>query len=95
MRYIAAGRDGLSGGIFVVGGPGYGTCPDGSPCAYTTGIQAVQNTLTGRRPFLRGKSASFPRNSMAGPSPPVATANGPHQVSKGSPMSLLGNLSAL
>lgn len=33
------------GGIIVVGGPGYGTCPDGSPCAYTTGIQIVPNTI--------------------------------------------------
>ena len=35
-----------SGGIIVVGGPGYGTCPDGFPCPYTTGIQIVRNIVT-------------------------------------------------
>lgn len=39
------GTSTVSGGIIVVGGPGYGTCPDGNPCAYTTGIQIVQNTI--------------------------------------------------
>jgi hypothetical protein len=41
------GSSTVSGGIVVVGGAGYGTCPDGNPCSYTTGIQIVQNTLTG------------------------------------------------
>lgn len=40
------GTSTVSGGIIVVGGPGYGTCPDGNPCAYTTGIQITQNTVT-------------------------------------------------
>jgi hypothetical protein len=40
------GTSTVSGGIIVVGGPGYGTCPDGNLCAYTTGIQIVQNTVT-------------------------------------------------
>ncbi|MHB1097362.1 MAG: right-handed parallel beta-helix repeat-containing protein [Gemmatimonadaceae bacterium] len=39
------GSSTASGGIIVVGGPGYGTCPDG-PCLYTTGIQIVQNIVT-------------------------------------------------
>lgn len=39
------GSSTASGGILVVGGPGYGTCPDG-PCLYTTGIQIVQNIVT-------------------------------------------------
>ena len=39
------GNSTASGGIIVVGGPGYGTCPDG-PCLYTTGIQIVQNIVT-------------------------------------------------
>lgn len=39
------GSSTVSGGIIVVGGPYYGTCPDG-PCLYTTGIQIVQNTVT-------------------------------------------------
>lgn len=41
------GTSTVSGGIIVVGGPGYGDCPDGSPCAYTTGTQIVGNTITG------------------------------------------------
>ena len=36
----------VSGGIVVVGGPGYGICPDG-PCKYTTGTQIVGNTVIG------------------------------------------------
>jgi hypothetical protein len=40
------GSSTVSGGIIVVGGAYYGTCPDGNPCAYTTNIQIVQNTLT-------------------------------------------------
>lgn len=39
------GTSTVSGGIIVVGGPGYGTCPDGNPCLYTTGIQIVQNNV--------------------------------------------------
>lgn len=39
------GSSTASGGILVVGGPGYGVCPDG-PCLYTTGIQIVQNIVT-------------------------------------------------
>lgn len=41
------GSSTVSGGIIVVGGAGYGACPDGNACAYTTGIQIVQNTLDG------------------------------------------------
>ena len=40
------GSSTASGGILVVGGPGYRTCPDGGPCLYTTGIQIVQNIVT-------------------------------------------------
>jgi hypothetical protein len=36
-----------SGGILVVGGPGYGTCPDGNVCPYTVQTHIVANTLTG------------------------------------------------
>jgi hypothetical protein len=39
------GTSTVSGGIIVVGGPGYGTCPDGNACAYTTGTRIVQNTV--------------------------------------------------
>jgi hypothetical protein len=54
------GRD-VSGGIIVVGGPGYGSCPDGNPCLYTTGIQIVQNTLDGNDVgiFLTNLRADF------------------------------------
>ncbi len=34
-----------SGGILVVGGAGYGTCPDGNPCPYTTGTQVMNNVV--------------------------------------------------
>jgi hypothetical protein len=40
------GTSTVSGGIVVVGGPGYGACPDGAPCAYTVGTQIVGNTVT-------------------------------------------------
>jgi len=36
-----------SGGILVVGGPGYGTCPDLNPCPYTVNTRIIQNTATG------------------------------------------------
>lgn len=54
------GTSTVSGGIIVVGGPGYGTCPDGNPCAYTTGIQIVQNTIADNDVgiFLTNLSAS-------------------------------------
>jgi hypothetical protein len=39
------GSSTVSGGIIVVGGPGYGTCLDGNPCQFTTGIQIVQNVV--------------------------------------------------
>ena len=55
------GTSTVSGGIIVVGGPGYGTCPDTNPCAYTTGIQIVQNTLDGNDVgiFLTNLRADF------------------------------------
>lgn len=40
------GTSTVSGGIIVVGGPGYGTCPDGNACAYTTNTKVVQNVVT-------------------------------------------------
>ncbi len=46
--YIGYPGDGsASGGILVVGGAGYGTCPDGSPCSYTVNTRVVQNELSG------------------------------------------------
>ena len=36
-----------SGGVLVLGGSGYGNCPDGNPCPYTTGLRIVGNTVTG------------------------------------------------
>lgn len=38
------GSSTVSGGIIVVGGPGYGTC-GGNPCQFSTGVQIVQNTV--------------------------------------------------
>jgi hypothetical protein len=34
-----------SGGILVVGGAGYGTCPDNNSCPYTVNTRIVQNTV--------------------------------------------------
>jgi hypothetical protein len=36
-----------SGGILVVGGAGYGTCPDGNDCPYTVNTRIIQNKVTG------------------------------------------------
>jgi len=36
-----------SGGILVVGGAGYDTCPNGRACPYTTGTRITQNTVDG------------------------------------------------
>jgi parallel beta-helix repeat protein len=50
-----------SGGILVVGGPGFGTCPDGSDCPYTVGTRIVGNQATGNDVgvFLANFDASF------------------------------------
>lgn len=46
--YIGYPGDGsASGGIIVVGGAGYGTCPDGNDCAYTVNTKINDNVLTG------------------------------------------------
>jgi hypothetical protein len=62
------GTSTVSGGIVVVGGAGYGLCPDGNACPYTTGTRIVQNTLTNNDVglFLTNIDAS-------GGAPPVAT----------------------
>jgi hypothetical protein len=44
--YIGTPGDGSSsGGILVVGGPGYGVCPDGLDCPYSTNQVIATNTL--------------------------------------------------
>jgi hypothetical protein len=44
--YIGLPGDGsASAGILVVGGPGYGVCPDGNDCPYTTNVPMVGNTV--------------------------------------------------
>ncbi len=53
MRNVVSGNsfigfpgDGsASGGILVVGGPGYGTCPDTNPCPFTVNVMINSNTL--------------------------------------------------
>ena len=35
-----------SGGILVVGGAGYGACPDGNPCPYPVNTRIIQNTVS-------------------------------------------------
>ena len=45
--YIGFPGDGsASGGVLVVGGPGYGTCPDGNDCPFTVNVMVQGNTLT-------------------------------------------------
>jgi hypothetical protein len=39
------GTSTVSGGITIVGGGGYGLCPDGNSCPYTVGTQIVQNIV--------------------------------------------------
>jgi hypothetical protein len=41
------GTSDVSGGITIVGGPGYGSCPDGNPCAYTVGTRIIGNEVDG------------------------------------------------
>lgn len=55
------GTSTVSGGIIVVGGPGYGTCPDGNPCAYSTNTKIIQNTVTNNDVgiFLTNLAADF------------------------------------
>jgi hypothetical protein len=44
--YIGFPGDGSSSaGILVVGGPGYGVCPDGNDCPYTTSVSIVGNVV--------------------------------------------------
>jgi hypothetical protein len=44
--YIGLPGDGsASAGILVVGGPGYGVCPDGNDCPYTTSVPIVGNVV--------------------------------------------------
>jgi hypothetical protein len=55
------GTSTVSGGIIVVGGPGYGVCPDGNPCLYTSNIQIVGNTVVNNDVgiFLTNLAADF------------------------------------
>lgn len=50
-----------SGGILVIGGAGYGTCPDGALCPYTVNTRIIQNTLRGNDVgvWLSNADASF------------------------------------
>lgn len=51
----------VAGGITIVGGAGYGGCPDGNPCRYTANTQIVQNTVTNNDIgiFLTNYAADF------------------------------------
>lgn len=65
------GSSAVSGGILVVGGAGYGNCPDanGNPCPYTTGIQIVQNKIA------NNDVGVFLTNLDAGWNPPATATN--------------------
>ncbi len=41
------GTNAASGGILVLGGALYGTCPDGNDCPYTVGTRIMRNAETG------------------------------------------------
>jgi hypothetical protein len=43
--YAGIPGDAASGGILAVGGPGYGTCPDGNDCPFTVNMKANNNIL--------------------------------------------------
>jgi len=63
------GTSTVSGGIIVVGGPGYGICPDGNPCAYTTGTQITGNTV------VNNDIGVFLTNLDASGDPPTSDTN--------------------
>ena len=73
MRNTVTGNDytgannASSGGILVVGGAGYGTCPDGNPCPYTVNTRIIQNTATGNDVgvWLSNADASFNPSTSA------------------------------
>jgi len=67
--YIGTPGDGsASGGILVVGGPGYGLCPDGLDCPYTTGVVIANNQL------FNNDVGVYSSNIQAdGSAPPTAT----------------------
>jgi hypothetical protein len=58
-----------SRGIIVVGGAGYGTCPDGNPCPYTVNTRIIQNTVSNSDVgvWLSNADASF--------NPPTSATN--------------------
>jgi hypothetical protein len=43
--FDGSGDGSASGGVLVVGGPGYGTCPDGNDCPFTVNVMVNGNTL--------------------------------------------------
>jgi hypothetical protein len=55
------GDGSASGGIIVVGGAGYGTCPDGNDCQYTVNTKINDNVLSGNDVgvYLSNADASF------------------------------------
>jgi hypothetical protein len=78
--YIGTPGDGsASGGILLVGGPGYGSCPDGNPCPYTKtvliGIVTALNAL-GPNTLLNNDVGVFVSNVAAdGTSAPPTPTN--------------------
>ncbi len=73
--YIGIPGDGsASGGILVVGGPGYGTCPDGNPCPYSSGvligISSALNSAPGNLAFNNDVGIYVSNLDADGVSPP-------------------------
>lgn len=63
------GTSTVSGGIIVVGGPGYGSCPDGNSCPYSTGVQIVGNTV------VNNDVGIFLTNLASDDGPPLTATN--------------------
>ncbi len=71
--YIGIPGDGsASGGVIVLGGPGYNPCPDGNDCPYTTGVMVNGNTLVNNDVGVYFSNAQADINFSP---PPTATNN--------------------
>jgi len=44
-QYSKSGGNTASGGILVLGGPGFGVCPDGVTCPYSSGSRIMKNVV--------------------------------------------------
>lgn len=68
--FDGSGDGSASGGVIVVGGPGYGICPDGNPCPFSTNVKVNNNTLSNN-----DVGVFFSNLEADGSAPTVATNN--------------------